>query len=45
MEVLQPALILTAGRDPVLKASMVESLKMKESWGLGFRLWGLGFRG
>lgn len=29
-KVLQPALILTAGRDPVLKASMVESLKMKE---------------
>ncbi|CAE7735918.1 Ephx2 [Symbiodinium sp. CCMP2456] len=29
-KVLQPALILTAGRDPVLKASMVESLKMKD---------------
>ncbi|CAE7371132.1 EPHX2 [Symbiodinium sp. CCMP2592] len=29
-KVLQPALIVTAGRDPVLKASMVESLKMKD---------------
>ena len=30
-QVQQPALIISAGRDPTLKASMVESLKMKDS--------------